>query len=460
MNRATPFWRALALVTATGGALAFATSPAELVGQLDVNGNGQLDNPAEVYLGLYYRKYPGKTDLARIRMDKEVPDAILNAEGLGKDYQKFLKRYGTKTAYRFAEIEQATFAIEKIVHAGPTEAELRMQPYAWEHGLRIRRDASQLNAPAASARAGDAFEDIYDQSAIFTYGRNFNTEIDQWTARGIVAYSLTRADNPYYQVTGPDGKTPVIPARGPLRSLGLDLSVGFDKVNTGGSSAGEVDTLDFGAGVSTSWRVRPDVFRFSGLTASLTGHWATDFDIEKRVVGGTLEVTPTFLLPGYQTFDALLGTYKIARLDEEGRPTTRSYVDFRWWISLHAEAGQVLDAEGEAGLQGYEGFARVGGSANLQIQPFPEALENRLNLYASYLHYEAVTSRTPSSHLFRASLEYLLPWAGGIKNPQNEAGPRTADDITFSLKIEYQNGEIPFVQEKDNSILIGLGILY
>jgi hypothetical protein len=232
----------------------------------------------------------------------------------------------------------------------------------------------------------------------------------------------------------------------------------FDKVNTGGSSADEIDTLDFGAGLATDWRVSSNPFRLQGLTANLTGHWSTDFEFEKKVVGGTLELTPTFGWPGYQTFDALLGTYQIARLDEEGRPETRSFVDFRWWVSLHAEAGQVVDAQSEPGLQGYKGFARLGGSANLQIQPFPEALEHRLNLYASYLQYGAVTAHTPSSHLFRASLQYLLPWAGGIHNPQNEPGPRTADDITFSLKIEYQNGEIPFVQEKDNSILVGLGI--
>lgn len=443
MSRRRILLRVATTIAGMVEALALGASPAEQVSQFDVNGNGQIDNPAEVYLGLYHREHPDKTDLARLRLDTKVPERILNAEGLGKGYQEFLKQYGTKISYRFAEIDPTIFATEERVDVGRTLEQPQKQPSSWKPSWRIRRDASQLSAAPADLKGGASFGDVFDQSALFSYGRNFNTDIDQWTARGIVAYSATRNDNP----------------EGALRSLGLDLSVAFDKVNTGGSSTDEVDTLDFGAGLATNWRIPSNPFRFSGLTTALTAHWSTDFDLEKRVVGGTLEMTPTFSLPGYETVDALLGTYQIARLNELGRPETRSFVDFRWWISLHAEAGQVLDAQREPGLLGYKGFARLGASANLKLEPFPEALEHRLNLYASYLHYEAVTTRTPSSHLFRTSLQYLLPLAGGTRNPQNDLGSESKDKITLSLKIEYQNGEIPFVQEKDNSILIGLGVV-
>lgn len=444
----------LSLLATVGAACSAFGSNADLVDQLDVNGNHAIDNPDEVYLGLEYKLHPDKIDVATIRKTGKIPDSVLNATDVGSEYRKFVKKYGVKASYRVTDINPADFGITKTVYPGVDLEALKKKEYVWKQGLRIRRSADQLDSPKADRNGDASFEDQYAESALFSYGRNFNTKIDQWTARGIIAYSLYRLENPWFEQFAPDGRTQIARDLHSLRTLGFDLSVAFDKVNTGGSDADEVDTLDFGASITTDWRLPENALRFDGLRAVLSGHYATDFNFDKEVVGGTFDLTPTFSWLGYQKFDALFGTYNGPYHE------VRSWIDFRWSISAHAEAGNVLEAASEPGLQHYDTFARLGGKADIQLQPFPEALNHRLNLYASYLQYEAVTENTGTSHLFHTSLQYLLPVAGGLKNPQNAPGPRTADDILISLKAEYQNGEIPFVQEKDNSIVVGLGILY
>jgi hypothetical protein len=432
-----------------GSAQIFAASD-RLVSQLDINGNGMLDNPDEVYLGLAYKLAPDKTDIATYRQQHAIPDAAIAEPAIAALYRTFVKRHGVKAAYEFSDVDNDEFGITKTVYPSIDMEALKARPTVWEKSLQIRRDRDQLDSPQADPAL---FSDVYAQGALFSYGHNFNTGIDQWIARGVIAYSAARIDNPYYQRFAPDGKTRIPRERTALRSLGLDLSVAFDKVDTGGGDSDEVDSLDFGVGVNADWRIPDNPFRFESVTTTLTGHYVTDFGFGKEVGGATLDVVPTFGWRGYQKFDGLFGTYRAK--DEE-----RSYLDFRWSIGLHAEAGSVMSPETEPGLQGYDSFCRLGGKVSLQLQPFPEALDHRLNVYASYLHYESTTQDAGASHLFHASLEYLIPVAGGIRNPQNTPGTRTADDILITFKIEYQNGEIPFVQERDNSVLLGIGVLY
>ena len=61
----------LSLLTTIGAACSAFGSNADLVDQLDVNGNHAIDNPDEVYLGLEYKLHPDKIDVATHPQDRK-----------------------------------------------------------------------------------------------------------------------------------------------------------------------------------------------------------------------------------------------------------------------------------------------------------------------------------------------------------------------------------------------------
>jgi hypothetical protein len=450
---------------------------ATLNSQLDIDDNKQLDY-GEVLLGLRHRDSPDKVNLPKIRKDKKLPDDIYTDEDIRAQYLVFIKpRSGSPVKappYSLTEVDPAQFGLEKVYTSGLTDAEKASRRYIPKYDLQLRRSKDDLSKN----------EDMYAQAAIFSYGHDYDTKSDQWTAKGIIAFSYGLTENPSFDPYARDreaeamqstagGKSTVPPFEPPapalLRSIDTLFTLEFEKVDTSNGDKDEVDSLTFGGHVvmelftgNPQSKAKPKlgVNNREELSAAfvrsividLAAKWATDFSFKKKLYDVEIEVTPLFNLSGNGSYGHLIRTSR----PDGGQDTLLAW---RWGLTLHAEAGKIEEAAGEAALMQNDRFVRLGGRANVELLPFPDLLKQRLSLTASYLDYEALTADTHRSRLFRASAQYVLVFGTSMRE-ETASGAMLTRDARATLRVEYQEGEIPLVQEKDKSLLMGLGIFF
>jgi hypothetical protein len=440
--------------------------------QLDIDENGQLDY-GEVLLGLRHREAPDKVNLPAIHSDKKLPADIYEDKELHAKYLIFIEprpgHHRKAPPYSLTEVDPADFGLTKLYSPELTKAEQATQRYISKFDVKLRRSKDDLDK-----QGGEAF----DQGAIFSYARDYDSRTDQWTARGIAAFTWNLKENqefdPYAEQReagkSADVTMNVPPVRPPppsvLRSLDNVFTVEFDKVSTGNGNKDEVDSLIFGEHLifelftgSRGPRQR-DAAASGGevshaflrsLSLDFAGKWATDFSFKKKLYDVELDLIPYFNIAG----NGSLGHLTYPRADG-GHDTLLAW---RWGVALHVEAGKVEKNNGEAALMQNDRFARIGARVNVELLILPDLLKNRLTLGASYLDYAPYTADTHRSQLFRASAQYVLLFTTDLKE-ESASGARQGRDARATLRAEYQQGELPLVQEKDKSLLVGLGIIF
>lgn len=421
--------------------------PDRLNAQVDFNHDGALDYDELIFA--ITRKQTGSGDIlgfqAKGHAPKAAPPDELNVH-IRDEWQTIIdvavsiSGTGPKR-FRLDAINPKKLGLEQLIAKAPDVD----HPYKHDLNYQVRRSKDEL---------GHDLEDPYAQSALFSYARDYNEHRDQWAARGIFSLSYSVMENPDYVGSVPDSKQD----RFYLRSASYQLNVGFDKVSTSGTDKDELNSLDI-FGTASYWWHLPDNnwTKIVGLTADLSAHDATDFDFQKQVYALTLDLKPQSLFPGDNV-------YKEVGLFHDRFGDKNCFLKFRWSVELHAEVGTVEDANSEPGLLGYDQFARLGGKAAINILFLPEKLDNRLSANVSYTHYEALENRVPQTHLFSASLQYVLSSGSGLYSladkKDGEVRTKTKRNNIWTLRLEYTNGTAPLVAEDDDHLLIGLGLAF
>jgi hypothetical protein len=451
---------ALIVCALTSRAEILPPGPERLNAQIDFNGDRVLDYDEIIFA--ITRKEKGTGDILAQQAMKRAPKAppVDKLDPRVSDVWLTIVDIAVPIAagdpprYRLDAINPRRLGLEKMMFAAPTQIELKQQPYIRDFNYKVRRSAGDLKKP---------LNDPFAQGALFSFAQDYNTNEDQWAARGVVSFEYSVTQNPAFE--GPSSKE--LDANRPgvfdtdrffLRSAAYRLNIAFDKVSTGGGNRGEVDTLDLFATAAYWWHL-PDKnpTGILGITADVSGHYLTDFSGEKAVYAGTIDVEPITGLPGH-------GVYKFLWKRTNRFNEKEFLLGFRWSASLHFEAGTVQDANMSPNLMNYDAFSRVGGKVGLEMLLLPDALQSRLSLTADYTHHEALQDEVPSTHLFAAALQYVFPVGSGLyaKNApkKNEEQVMTERDMMWTLRLEYTNGTTPLVADDDHHLLIGLGVAF
>lgn len=452
---------ALILCAFTLRAEVFPPGPDRLNAQIDFNGDRILDYDEIIFA--ITRKEKGTGDILAQQALKSAPKAppVAKLDPRVSDVWLTIVDIAVPLApgdpprYRLDAINPRRLGLEKMMVAAPTQVELKRQQYIHDFNYKVRRSTSDLKKPLT---------DPFAQGALFSFAQDYNTNEDQWAARGVVSFEYSVTQNPTFEAADLDGKSGADSPRAfetdhlLLRSAAYRLNIAFDKVTTGGSKRGEVDTLDFFATAAYWWHL-PDnnPTGITGITADISGHYLTDFSGEKAIYAATLDVEPITGLPGH-------GVYKFLWKRTNRFNEKEFLLGFRWSASLHAETGVVQEANMVPNLLNYDNFTRLGGKAGLEVLLLPDALQSRLSLTADYTHHEALQSDVPSTHLFSAALQYVFPVGSGLYAKsalkKGEEQIMTERDMMWTLRLEYTNGTTPLVADDDHHLLVGLGVAF
>ena len=423
-----------------------APSEADVVKQLDFNDDGVLDW-VEVTAGLENRldtaaNRKPKIDLGALKKKKTVTVADLGkldpkmeiAQGSFKD------RFGAGPTYPISKLISDPYFSPKLFGLNEEELPGKKPDTTSEWvpedklPLKFRRSIDDLNA----AEGPDATtKESSTKGALFSYTNNFNTKSDQWAIHGIVGLNLIQQQN---ASLGADAKghRPQVDRNtdAGITEYWIRPSIALDKVNTSNSSKDEVDALVYrlGAGFHYSG---PNLTHglLDGFNINLMPAYATDTSNDSKVVGGALDFTPIragsmFL----NTINDIFRPFGILRLRPE--------------LTFHTEGGSVLDDAGSAALQKTEDFMRIGGTFGLSIRLSESAIAQfkplqGLLLHAGLNYYVDVVGSGPDVDLFTASVNWTLDEKG-----------------KYSITAEYRNGRSPLLLQRDNSVVIGLGVKF
>ncbi len=404
----------------------------ELLRQLDFNKNGVLDE-LEIKAGLKYKLSGGTLDITKISA----------ADISGKDVEHmwfdFKLKHGAKSRYAFSEVDPGRdFGLRKVFVAGSTPEEVNNRRFIEKGEFKVRRDKDDLKK---------SITDPDIQGALFSYGRNFNSDNDQWIARGILDYDYLIYNN---QIGGT------------FDSAHLDFRLDFNRVSTGGEvtkaapnpsfESKEINSLVFGTnlhlllnGPSHGDPLAPGaaaVF-YQGTIIDLTGEWRTDFDFQSSVPMATLDVAPVISGIGMGSLYQKI-----------------PWLYFRWFFAVHVEGGKVTRIGAATSLPEDTIIGRIGPRISLDMLPFPDALDRRLVLSLSFFQYEPFTADARESRLFKAAASYYFFIPTGSVEQAGPTKPKSVRDARVALTLEYTNGEVPDKTPRDNTLILGLGVAF
>lgn len=423
-------WHLIAL--AATGTTSLAATNEELLKQLDFNRNGALED-IEIKAGLKYKLSGGTLDVTKISA------ADISGAAVQRMWFNFTLNHGTKQRYAFSEVDsKRDFGLTKVFTSGPTAEEVNSQPTIRKSEFKIRRDKDDLKKDITDA-------DI--KGALFSYGRNFNTDNDQWIARGILDYDYTVYNNT---------------AGGAFDSAHLELTSEFNRVSTGGEvretapnpsfESKEINSLVFGANLHMLFKranpgdpldpSTPANF-YAGTVIDLSGEWRTDFDFNTSVPMVTLDIAPIFSGIGMQSLNQKI-----------------SWLFFRWSLALHIEGGKVSRTGPGTSLPMDTTIGRIGPHVTLDLLPFPDLFDSRLVLGLSFFQYEPFTANAQESRLLKASASYYFFVPTAAVEQEKPTGPKTLRDARVALTLEYTNGEVPDKTPRDNTLILGVGFAF
>jgi len=117
-------------------------------------------------------------------------------------------------------------------------------------------------------------------------------------------------------------------------------------------------------------------------------------------------------------------------------------------LVFHTEGGSVLDDGGSPALLKANDFLRVGGTFALSVRATEDVIAyfkplQGLLLHAGLQYYAEVSGGGPDVDLFMASADWALDEAGH-----------------YTISAQYRNGRSPLLLQRDNSVVIGLGVKF
>jgi len=442
-------------------ALTIATSLAatdrELLDQIDFNKDAQLSG-VEVKAGLTHnlRKQRGSghttlLDGYQKKADKQGGALALVDLGLEND-ETFALQILYGDLQRRKELSgdgpfeigifdpRADFNVAEVYDPQPTEDDLKHVEFIKaKPKLLLRRDADgRTSAPSEDDVAAQK------KGALLAFSRNNETSTDQWLARGALIWTTGQSTNPAY--TG---------ERSRLWAKDSYIYTSLDKIDTGGSSAMEVDSLSFGGGFSRTW-LMDDPPQFQGATVSdrlknleTSGDnlavnffkadgridYNTDTDFDHRIISAEVDLVPTM---------TRIGLNSPTNFSRDRLPFL-----FAWNLQAHIEGGDVLDAGGMPTLT-EEGFARAGGKAGVGFyfpsnEYAPGWAAWAMALEASYVHHETLVSDLKSPSYFEAEFRWRLT---------------EALQFPAYLTVNYRKGTLEKTLQEDDTVTAGFSIAF
>ena len=400
---------------------------------------------SDVHVGLLY-KAKGDANALKLRpADAQLDEAFKKDAVLNLLLIKFVKKYGLRATYPFEEVDaEEDFnlppAPPSSSTSGPTPTPV--MPESKPH-IFVRRSITKLPPGVGKDDTGDEMKKtakkLADNGAFFSYGRQFDLGVDQWTAEGVVALE----ENFYWVPFGrPDFATIT-------RFLSF---VEFSRVDIGGDFASlekklhrpkisksfansESNALNLGLGLEQNipW---PVVGPFDGSIASIKFVERSDFDFQSQIPTGEFEWMPTAGLLGIGSFNTLS--------------------DALWWktdIALHIDFGHVAsDGRWTVSHQG-DTFAHIGLKASVSIMPFPKwdfFQKKPLVITGNFAQYERLTAQSKEVRVAGADASFYL------RPPPTH--PNEVFDAAVALTVSYKNYRNAENELDDNVIIIGLGI--
>jgi hypothetical protein len=407
-------------------------------------GTDSVLTTSDVYFGLYYK---GKGDAANLKLrptDAQLEEAFKKDPVLNLLLTKFVKKYGLHATYAFDQVDA-----EEDFNLPPAPAATAARPSVTpsvpesKPHIFVRRSITKLPPGVGKDTTADdmkkSAQKLADNGAFFSYGRQFDLGVDQWTAEGVVALEQN-----FYWV--PFGE-PSFATISRLISF-----VEFSRIDIGGDVAdikkklqrpkisklfanSESNALNLGLGLEQNiqW---PTFGPFDGSIASIRFVERTDFDFQSQIPTGEFEWMPTAGLLGMGSFNTLSNAL--------------------WWktdLALHIDFGHVAsDGRWTVSSQGST-FAHIGPKASVSIMPFPTwsfFQKKPLVITGNFAQYERLTGQSKEVRIAGADASFYL------RPPPMH--PNETFDPAVALTVSYKNFRNAENELDDNVIILGLGI--
>lgn len=490
---------------------AFAESARVLNAQLDLNGNGVLDE-AEVRLGVINRRtrlnLPALRALPAEKRDAAV-QAILKAaefqEGKSNassdlaQLQMEYKLEGVKPPYALDRIDPKAFGLRTISVSGDSTAQDAIKPQTTRWSMAVRRTRDQtlkgLRNPDSGVKPPSddpGAEEYFPEGALFSYKQDRMNDFNTFNAIGVFGLARRFGANPHYDASvSPPGSTQpagaTVDNTRVLRSSEFFFLLSLDRSDNDkeipkkdrakpDSNPSEKDTLEFEIGFSQqyAWRrampeeeTDPEHLPFWGnnwLGLNYLGvdgalKLTTDSELRRRIWSGSLTFNPIWFVPGMEAY-RFVGVYHNAFNRQ------CSLAKYRYRLNLDLIGGTV-EREGSNDFnRSYRHFAYAGGSTTLELRPLPDLLDNRLTLLATYTWHKGISNNVDDADEFRASARYYFPMSFGFRRQFEAKG---VDDrpwieepgqLLWALQLEYRRGETPITLERERSLTLGVGVAF
>lgn len=437
---------------------------AQLNSQIDINDNGSLDR-TEVLLGLKNLGTKGGLNLPKIKAEGKFPKGLTEDAKLLDRYEIFLFTQKAAPPYRLVDVDPAEFGVSEFLRPGPGAAEIAERRRNPKFDINLRRETKQLFK---------ALEDPYAQGALFSYGRNYLSDEEKLSAKGVLGISYSLLKNEKYDAyfAEREAGVPNLPQRSNilfLRNLENLFTFEFDRLNSSKAGTAGTDKLAFGlhtvadlffgfeaeefnrqsANADRAAGRKPDSSKYHhpflrNVLVDLSATWTTDSGFDQNIQSLALDFTPFLDLAGSGSYGSL--------------PRDNPLLSYRWNVTAHLEAGTVKEA-GTATQFKTDEFARAGGAATLEVLFFPIQLDERLSGEVSYLYYQAINSDVETVQHFRASVQWILAFGTGVFATR-KSGARGEREAFTALRVEYVSGTTPITLQKEQSLLVGLGVAF
>jgi hypothetical protein len=492
-------------------ALAFAEDARVLNAQLDLNGNGVLDE-TEVRLGVINRRsrlnLPALRNLPAPKREEAVKAILKAAEfqeeksKASSDLAQLQTEYGLRGVappYALNRIDPKAFGLRAISVSGNTTAEDATKPQITRWSMAVRRTRDQtlkaLRDPDSDVKPPSddpTAEDYFPEGALFSYKQDRMNDFDTLNATGVFGLARRFGANPHYDASvTPSGSTlpagvtvdntRILRASEFFFMLSLDRSdnnkaIPKEDQSKPDSNPTEKDTLEFEIGFSNQYAWSQHIpeqetnpenlspwgdnwlgLNYLGVDGALK--LTTDSELRRRIWSGSLTFNPIWFAPGMEAYRKV-GMYTNAFGKE------CSLAKYRYRLNLDLIGGTV-EREGSNDFhRSYRHFAYAGGSTTLEIRPLPDLLDNRLTLLASYTWHKGISNNVDDADEFRASARYYFPMSFGFRRQLEAKG---VDDrpwveepgqLLWALQLEYRRGETPITLEKERSLTLGIGVAF
>jgi hypothetical protein len=420
-------------------AASFAVQAAELtplsneliLNALDADGSGKLEIN-EINAGIIIGAHPERFSLDVPPKEKEVA-ALADSPAVKSQVQKFFAHHSLKPAYTFAEIDAKDLGLGL-----PNMTEPPAKRAALPSRVVLRRDRDSVpnvfvEEDETGKQIGQKAKGLLDKGALFSYGRDFATSTDQWTATGVLAWMQTYWSENFDL---PSLNSWLLFAQWDRVDLGGDVT--RDTKTLGGISpqfkTKESNSLMFGAETRQQINFPGIQGYFPAFIAKAAAYYHTDFDFQSSIPTAELDLTPVAGKFGF-------GSYQ----------TEHDALYWRITASLHLDVGHVAsDGRWTVSKQGTT-FAHVGPKIILELMPFPKqplVAKMPIIFTLGITKLGALTDDSRDAHEYTADASIYLR-KGSAEHPFD---PNVALSISLKRIDDIEN------KKNDDSLIAGVAI--